>query len=1647
MKAFLGTVLVAVHVSFGSAPVLQFSSNPTAEEFLRARVFDEPLVPMGGNATAEENSALAAALQDYAKRNRPDDFSALTRYLETHPQSPWKAALLTGLGLEYYNTAYYSLALDAWQEAWAVGQNASDVPGKLVTDRAVCELTALYARLGRMSELEALLKSIESRAFLGGLAERIGLAREALSMMQYQPAISFRCGPLALQRILLSDQSLLASAATNAMTEIFNSASTQKGFSLAQIADLSKKIGLDYRMARREKGGQFVLPSVVHWKAGHYAAMIRQVGEHYLLEDPTFGNRVWATKHALEAETSGYFLIPAGDLPRGWRGVEATEGATIWGKGVTSGNNGDQYACSDLQTRPCGSGSDCQGMAVSSVHLMGVNVQVRDTPVGYAPPVGPPVRFTVRYNHRDTRGSGVIGGSGSIGERWTHDWLSYLIDQPGNPMADVKYLVGGGGARTFTGFDTNTQTFAVQQQEQTLLRRTGADSYEMVGPNGSKLLFAQPDGSIGTTRKIFLTQQVDPSGNAVTLTYDASLKLTAIRDALGQVTTLSYDHPTNANLITRVTDPFGRFATFEHELVEIPLPPPPPNRVLRIYVLSKITDVLGLSSEFQYLPGSTGTIARVTTPYGATAFSMGQGPASNATMRVAEIAYPDGSRERVEYNQSANVGIANQEPGSAVPQGMSTFNQYLYARNTYHWSRNASGTAYGDHRKARIYHWLHEENLSTTSGILESAKQPLERRVWFDYGGQGSPNVVGPTDKPRHIGRVLDDGITQLYTYGYNSFGKITNSVDPLGRRLSFIYDTNGIDLVEVRQTRGANNELLLRATYNNQHRPLMTVDAAGQTNTYRYNTRGQLLSTTNPKNETTTYTYDDNAYLTAIDGPLPGTNDLVTIGHDPFGRMERAAGATGYSLVFDYDALNRLTRVTYPDSTFIQHTYDRLDVVDIRHRDGGHTLLEYDNLRRVRKITDAAGRETLFSWCGCGALSTLIDPMGRATEWQSDIQGRITAKQYSDGSKTSYSYETSTSRLRQVVDEKQRVTQYAYNRDDTLASIAYANTTIPTSPLILSYDTNYQRIISIADGIGMTVYSYNPISGTPIPGAGQLASIDGPLADDTITFAYDEVGRRVSTAVGGISLGVTYDAVGRLIGETNALGAFVYAYDGPSSRLVSRGLPNNQQEELQYGGNLLDQTVQRITHRIGVTPISEFLYSYDVPAGRITTWSQQAGTEPPLLHSFNYDDADQLLSATLSNAATVVNAFSYTYDRTGNRLTERIGATNYITSHNSLNQISTTTAPGASRSYEWDAVDRLVAVNDGNRRTEFTYDGHGRRIAIRQLLNGSEVSRRRFRWCGLRLCEERDASGAVVKRYFPQGMRIEAGPLAGNYYYTRDHLGSIREVIDGSGNLRARYAYDPFGRRSKLAGDIDTDFGFAGMFWSPEVNLSLTHFRAYDAQVGRWLSRDPLKNAELVQGPNLYAYVGNNPVSRFDPLGLICQNTVTCTCGRSPQTCVAIGVAGTVGGGALVNEAETVVPVLENTFISCMEAAPTLEMMVPEWEALAPEIEVILPEVEAALPEVEGLLQTLPGMGSMGPDTVNVLRNTLPQLGNALPLRDLALQARLAELVGNAFANNPRMAFFYNWAEASSAWRDGLGLKGSTDVLYWISMWSDSLF
>ncbi len=188
-------------------------------------------------------------------------------------------------------------------------------------------------------------------------------------------------------------------------------------------------------------------------------------------------------------------------------------------------------------------------------------------------------------------------------------------------------------------------------------------------------------------------------------------------------------------------------------------------------------------------------------------------------------------------------------------------------------------------------------------------------------------------------------------------------------------------------------------------------------------------------------------------------------------------------------------------------------------------------------------------------------------------------------------------------------------------------------------------------------------------------------------------------------------------------------------------------------------------------------------------------------------------------------------------------------------------TVDGAGRTFTWDAVNRLASVTLGGNVTSFVYDGAGRRVM--EKLNGVET--RRWVWGGgPQPIEERDATNAVTKRFYA-GLGEQIGGTA--YFYTTDHLGSVRELTDVTGAVRARYNYTPYGERTKVSGDLDATFGFTGYLYHAASGLNLTLYRAYDAQLGRFISRDPIEESG---GLNLYGYCGNDPTNQVDPLGLL---------------------------------------------------------------------------------------------------------------------------------------------------------------------------------
>jgi RHS repeat-associated protein len=1625
---------------------VQLSAKPTDSEITYSHAFAEPLVPVGGQTSSSENQALGAAIKTYLQRKDDENVSVLTSFLDQYPNSAWRPSLDLNLAEVLFRTANFSKALDAWEDAWARTQNLTDTTGQQVANLAAGKLAEMKARIGRTDELVALYKQIKGRNVSGVSAQLLVQARSGLWLMQNRPQDAFRCGPSALQELSLATKNKV-----NHPEIIKQSRSTPQGIALSDVKALAAKIDMPMQMAKRTAGATFIVPAVIHWKLGHYAALVGQKDGKYIVRDTTFGaTQFLISAQALEQETSGYFLVPTGALPTGWTSVAKEEGSKVFGRG----NPGLQFAMctspndSNSGDGDCGSGgvgnpgSDPNGaglgdvnlqlnldsttnsgnnngdsgvppldMTVSAVKAMLVSLNLVDTPVGYKPPIGPAMHFTVQYNQREIAQPATFSYA-NLGPNWTFSYMSYIT-----PNATYATIYERGGGEEIY-YNSGTNSYYPAQRSQAVLTQVNSTTWQRTLPGGEVETFGQPDGA----GNFFLSQITDPQNNSLTLSYDSHFRLVSLTDAIGQVTTISYVSNTISNAgyynIAQVTDPFGRSAQFAYDGTGR---------------LQRITDIIGITSQFTY-SGATTFVNSLTTPYGVTSFAFGDNSTdpSLGSTRWLETTYPDGNKTRTEYSDSVPTSIISDADSNGIPSGMYpgiySTNSYMEFRNTYYWDKQAMHDYPRDYTHAQITHWMHTFDINTCSDVEESFKKVNQNRIWYAYSdpsGSGQISSIQGSNtmlaKPTQKGRVIGTGTanssnTQLYQYQYNAIGKVTQQIDPLLRETDYAYDpTNNIDLLTVKQknsSSGSGYDLLATYTYNSQHEVLTAIDASGQETRYYYYPNGQLNYVTNAKNQAITYAYTNN-YLTSITGPVSGATTSFT--YDGFGRVRTMTDSQGYTTTTDYDAMDRPSQVTYPDGTTSQTHYQNLDAQYTRDRLGRLTRYFYNSLRQPIETLDPQGNITTAYWTLSAGLSSIVDPSGHTTAWKYDGQNRVVEKDYPDGTTQKIGYELTTSRALNVTDNNQQVATNTYNMDNTVMNVAYTHATVTTPTVNYTYDPVYPRIHTVGDSVtGTITYNYNTVTGTL--GSNMLGSVQTPLA--TISYSssgtplYDELGRSLGQSINDSATGqgladslssVTYDTLGRVATATNPLsgsGSFNYAYLNNTGRVTSVTNPNGQSTVYKYQDSTTTPNEPRLSEIKNLNSssaiISKFDYGYDAQ-NQITSWTQQTDSNHPQNWANQYDNEGKLTNVNVTDTVTsaVLHQYAYLYDAVGNRTSEQIDgnvtASSYTDNGNKLNQLTsqsangkmvfsgntgtvpsmvtvggnaattsystnfsgvanvtsgvntvavvakdvngntstnnyqvTTSGSSASYSYDnngnllsdgtrtfgWDAKNQLVSIiynsgtNAGN-HTEFTYNGLGQRVKIVErtgttIGTGTITSTKQYVWTKGGIAEERDGSNNITKRYFGQGEQRISGSTTTNYFYTRDHLGSVREVIGNDGStIHQRYAYDPFGRQSKVSGsnilnDLDCDFQYAGMYFHATSVLNLTMYRAYNPNIGRWLSRDSSGEGS---GLNLYAYCGNNPINYVDVLGIDRTDSQ-----RTSQFIHgAIALVGVVAGAALL--------------------------------------------------------------------------------------------------------------------------------------------------
>jgi len=188
---------------------------------------------------------------------------------------------------------------------------------------------------------------------------------------------------------------------------------------------------------------------------------------------------------------------------------------------------------------------------------------------------------------------------------------------------------------------------------------------------------------------------------------------------------------------------------------------------------------------------------------------------------------------------------------------------------------------------------------------------------------------------------------------------------------------------------------------------------------------------------------------------------------------------------------------------------------------------------------------------------------------------------------------------------------------------------------------------------------------------------------------------------------------------------------------------------------------------------------------------------------------------------------------------------------------------------YQYDYENRLVSVKENGQVIEqYTYDGDGQRI---KKVNSESV--RIYINSGVNVLYEINMTTQMdaVYIYGPTGRIAKKINDLTEFYHT-DHLGSTRITTSETGAVITEIQYKPFGEQISAA---DERYTYNGK----ELDDSGLYYygaRYYDSEIGRFLTRDPLRGKkEAPQTMNRYVYCLNNPLKYIDPAGTDPQDTV----------------------------------------------------------------------------------------------------------------------------------------------------------------------------
>ncbi|HEX9984114.1 MAG TPA: Ig-like domain-containing protein [Thermoanaerobaculia bacterium] len=550
--------------------------------------------------------------------------------------------------------------------------------------------------------------------------------------------------------------------------------------------------------------------------------------------------------------------------------------------------------------------------------------------------------------------------------------------------------------------------------------------------------------------------------------------------------------------------------------------------------------------------------------------------------RVKKTTYPDGTSTEYTYDWAGRVLTRKDQDG--------TLDKFTYDKAgqltsvTYAFGTAAATSQSCTYDPAGRLNSITDARNNLTvltyddAGRVKALRDPAGHSTDFTYDAAGQVTAV---KRP--------DGVTQGARY--DTRGRVTQYINPDGTTRK--NDFNGMFLTAVTREDGRKTSF----TYDNHSQIASVTDPAGNVTRYSRDVVGNMTSVVDPKGRETTFEYDK------ADRPVKkiypdGSFEQYT--YDAVGHMTAVRLPDGHVNNFTWDALDRLLRIDYFDGGFAQYTYTPAGHRATASTPQGITRYDYDDLDRLVKITQPTGvvvsytydggdnitaittpkGVTRYTWDQLDRLKTVTDPTGGVTEYTYDLGGRLTQRKLANGVITDYTYDTRDRLLAlqhhlgastsfqsftyTVAANGQRAsvqevdgtrTTWTYDDAYRLTSEKIVNGTGTTlSELAYAYDQAGNRTSATSSNGATTAYQYNQLDQLTTAGnaqytydeRGNLTRITTPAG--TTTYGYDAANRMTSALLpNGSTASYTYDADGRLVGESSVMGVRGFAWDEQS--------------------------------------------------------------------------------------------------------------------------------------------------------------------------------------------------------------------------------------------------------------------------------------------------------------------------------------------------------------------------------------------------------------------------------------------------------------------------------------------------------------------